>query len=60
MTEGVMQQQAASLSNDEKVAVAEFLAGNRIVDLSESAEPLLCEGEAANLIMSNHRFMPRG
>ena len=47
MTKGVMQQQAASLSNDEKVAVAEFLAGNRIVDLSESAEPLLCEGEAA-------------
>ena len=44
MTMGVMQIQSASLLDDEKVAVAEFLAGNSMQDVF--AEPLACEGNA--------------
>jgi polyvinyl alcohol dehydrogenase (cytochrome) len=46
MTKGVMQTQSATLSDDQKIAVAEFLAGNRIGDAQANAEPIQCEGDA--------------
>jgi polyvinyl alcohol dehydrogenase (cytochrome) len=47
MTEGVMQTQSQALSNEEKVAIAEFLAGRSMADAQAAAEPPRCAGEAA-------------
>ena len=40
---GVMQAQAAALSAEEKVAVAEYLAGRGMAGVAETAGPLRCE-----------------
>ena len=47
MTEGVMQIQSQALSNEQKVQVAEFLAGRSIDNAQAAAAPLQCEGDAA-------------
>jgi len=47
MTEGVMQPQSAALSDEDKVAVAEFLARAPIDEALAGVEPPMCEGEAA-------------
>lgn len=46
LTEGVMQPMATGLSNDQKIAVAEYLTGSELV-LGEKPDLWQCEGEAA-------------
>ena len=47
MTKGVMQAQASQLADDDKIAIAEFIA-KRAIDLSQAnAKPVQCKGDAA-------------
>lgn len=46
LTHGVMQSQSAGLSDEDKIAVAEFLGGGEIGDMTTSPEPTQCEGES--------------
>ncbi|MGI9327914.1 MAG: PQQ-binding-like beta-propeller repeat protein [Pseudomonadales bacterium] len=47
MTSGIMQTQASALSDDDKIAVSEFLAKRKINLAQANAEPVRCEGDAA-------------
>ncbi len=46
LTTGVMKEQAAGLSNDEKIAVAEYLTSRKLGS-AQLPKPLMCKGEAA-------------
>lgn len=46
MTDGVMKQQSASLSNQDKVHIAEYLARSKLADYKPPAPPQRCSGAA--------------
>lgn len=46
LTQGVMRPQAAILSEEDKVAVSEFLGGGYMNDLTSTPEPTQCIGES--------------
>jgi len=47
LTEGVMKPMAAGLSNDQKIAVSEFLAERKLTDTANAPAPFTCSGKAA-------------
>ena len=46
LTQGVMQSQSESLSDEDKVAVSEFLGGGKIGDMTASPEPAQCKDKS--------------
>jgi len=44
LTRGVMQAQSAGLSDENKIAVAEFLGGGKMGDMTATPEPAQCKG----------------
>ncbi len=71
LTDGAMKPMAASLTQEDRVAVAEFLSRQKMGDASQSAEPPMCEAKAVafnygeppvlagwGLQRTNTRFVP--
>lgn len=52
LTEGVMQQQAAALSAEQKLQVAEYLSRAERAHWKTPAAPVMCQGEAAKFDLS--------
>ncbi len=73
MNEGIMQSQAAALSEQQRIEVAEYLAGQTLADARLAPQPPRCEGESARFDLTapprttgwgmtpeNARFIPDG
>jgi polyvinyl alcohol dehydrogenase (cytochrome) len=58
LTQGAMQLQGADLADEDKIRVAEYLADQRIGDITNVPEPAMCTGEAAEFDMNEPPVFP--